>query len=172
MQVNISLVFLSVIQMDIAGYHQAAGSEPTFLVPNPLLPEPEQAARADDPEPNNLSDIDFWDVILSSKETLSLFFRYLWCKLRLLVRNSEVGSWHITVECSSLQVLEGLWEDYRSGHLNSVAQEMLITPQVLQKLGLTELKLKTFISEDQWEKGKKLLEASSGDQCEFTNIKV
>ena len=88
------------------------------------------------------------------------------------MRNNEVGSWHITVECSSLQVLEGLWEDYRSGHLNSVAQEMLITPQVLQKLSFTELKLKTFISEDQWEKGKGLLEASSGDYCEFTNIEV
>ena len=79
------------------------------------------------------------------------------------MRNNEVGSWHIAVECSSLQILEGLWEDYRSGHLNSVAQVMLITPQVLQKLGLTELELKTHISEDQYEQGKKLLEASSGD---------
>ena len=88
------------------------------------------------------------------------------------MRGDRVGSWHITVECSSLQVLEGLWEDYRSGHLNSVAQEILITQPVLEKLGLTELKLKTFISEDQYEKGKKLLDASSGDYCEFTNIEV
>ena len=49
---------------------------------------------------------------------------------------------------------------------------MLITPQVLEKLGLTELKLKTFISEDQYDKGKKLLEESSGDYCEFANIEV
>ena len=147
--------------MKVAGCHQAAGSKPT-----------EQASGADDPEPNNPPDIDAWDVILSFKEAVDLFFRYLRRKLHLRVRNNEVGSWHITVECSSLQVLEGLWEDYRSGHLNSVAQEMLITPQVLKKLGLTELKLKTFISEDQYEKGKKLLEASSGDYCEFTNIEV
>ena len=158
--------------MDIADYHQAAGSEPTFLVPNPFLPVPEQAAGADDPEPNNPPDIDVWNVILSFKESVDLFLRYLWYKLRLRVRNNEVGSWHITVECSSLQVLEGVWEDYRSGHLNSVAQEMLITPQVLEKLGVTELKLKTSISEDQCEKGKKLVEASSGDYCEFTNIEV
>ena len=92
--------------------------------------------------------------------------------LRLVLRNKVVKSWHITVECSSLQVLEGLWEDYRNGHLNLVAQEMLITPQVLEKLGRTELKLKIFISEDQYEKGKKLLESSSGDYCEFTNIEV
>ena len=139
---------------------------------NPLLPKPEQAAGADNPEPNNPPDIDAWTVILSFKESVDLFFRYLSCKLHLLVRNSEVGSWHITVACSSLEVLEGLWEDYRSGHLNSVAQEMLITQQVLEKLGHTELKLRTFISEDQYEKGKKLFKASSGDYCEFTNIEV
>ena len=49
---------------------------------------------------------------------------------------------------------------------------MLITQQVLEKLGRTELKLRIFISEDRYEKGKKLLKASSGDYCEFTNIEV
>ena len=146
--------------MDVAGRHQAAGSELTFHEPNPLLPEPEQAAGADDPEPNNPPDIDVWNVILSFKESVDLFFRYLLRKLHLPVRNSKVGSWHITVECSSLEVFDGLWEDYCSGHLNSVAQKILITRQVLEKLGLTELKLKTCIVE---QKGKKLLEASSGD---------
>ena len=129
---------------------------------NPFVPKPEQAAGADNPEPNNPPDIDAWTVILSFKESVDLFFQYLRVKLNLLVCKDEVGSWHITVACSSLKVHEGLWEDYRSGHLNSVAQEMLITPQVLEKLGRTELKLRIFISEDQYEKGKKLLEASSG----------
>ena len=109
---------------------------------NPLLPEPEQAAGADDPKPNNPPDIDVWDVILSFKEAVDLFLRYLSSKLHLRVRNKGKGSWYITVECSSPQVLEGLWEDYRSGHLNSVAQEMLITQQVLERLGLTKLKLR------------------------------
>ena len=139
---------------------------------NPFVPKPEQAAGADNPEPNNPPDIDAWTVILSFKESAGLFLQYLMGNLRLVLRNKVVKSWHITVECSSLQVLEGLWEDYRSGHLNSVAQEMLITQQVLEKLGLTELKLRTFISEDQCERGKKLLEASSGDYCEFTIIEV
>ena len=70
----------------------------------------------------------------------------------------------ITVESSSLQVPKGVWEYYRSGHFNSVAQEMLKS--------LIGLNLKTFISEDQYEKGKKLREASSGDYCEFTYIEV
>ena len=109
---------------------------------NPLLPEPEQAAGADDPKPNNPPDIDVWDVILSFKESTGLFLRYLISKLHLRVRNKGKGGWLITVECSSSQVLEGLWEDYRSGHLNSVAQEMLITQQVLERLRLTKLKLR------------------------------
>ena len=164
MQVNILLFFLSDLKIGVDRLI-AAGSEP-------LVPEPEQAEGADDPEANNPPDIDIWGVILSFKKSVDLFRQYLWRRLHLLVRGDRVGSWHITVECSSLQVLEGLWEDYRSGHLNSVAQEILITQPVLEKLGLTELKLKTFISEDQYEKGKKLLDASSGDYCEFTNIEV
>ena len=152
--------------MHLQRRNQATGSEP-------LLPEPEQIiVGADDPELNNPPDFHKWNVILSFKKSVLSFFRYLRRKRHVRVCYNKLGSWHITVECSSLQVLEGLWEDYRSGHLNSVAQEMLISPQVLEKLGLTELKLKTYISEDQYEKGKKLLEASSGDYCEFTNIEV
>ena len=49
---------------------------------------------------------------------------------------------------------------------------MLTTLRVLEKLDLTKLNLKIVISEDQNEKGKKLLEASSGDYCEFPNIEV
>ena len=58
--------------------------------------------------------------------------------------------------------------DNRSGHLSSVAQEMQRKP----KVDISKLKLKTFISKDQREKGKKLVEASSGDYCEFTDVEV
>ena len=146
--------------MDRAGFHQAAGLEPT-------LPEPEQAAGADDPDP---PDISVRDVLLPFKEAVGFFSRYLRCKLRLLVRHNEVRSLPMTVECSSSQDHEGLCEDFQSGHLNSVAQEMLRTPQVLEKLGVTELK--TFTAEYQCEKGTKLSEASSGNYCEFTNMEV
>ena len=68
---------------------------------NPFVPKPEQAAGADNPEPNNPPDIDAWTVILSFKESVDLFFQYLRVTLNLLVRKDEVGSWHITVACSS-----------------------------------------------------------------------
>ncbi|KAJ7388278.1 hypothetical protein OS493_038818 [Desmophyllum pertusum] len=73
---------------------------------------------------------DIWNVILSFKESFLLFAKYLRYKLNLDVRWCDVGSLLTTVECSSLQSLEGLWEDYCSGHLNEIAQQVLVTTDV------------------------------------------
>ena len=62
------------------------------------------------------------------------------------------GSLVLTVRCSSLEILERLWQDYSSDHLGKVAQEFLVTERVLEDLGLVELKLKITIPEkDYWE---------------------
>ena len=105
-----------------------------------------------------------WDVILSAKErTLSLLFYYFGYVRKVFVRSHDVGSLLITVECSSLQILEELWEDYRNGHLTEIAQEILVTAEVLEKLGLDEVRLETFISEEEYEKGKQIFMDSSGE---------
>ena len=66
--------------------------------------------------------------------------------------NVNPSSLVLTVRCSSLEVLERLWQDYSSGHLGKVAQEFLVTERVLEDLGLVELKLKITIPEkDYWE---------------------
>lgn len=109
------------------------------------------------------TEIGIWNVILSFKKSFELFLQYLGNKLNVFVRRHDVGSLLITVECSSLQILEGLWEDYNSGHLNEVAQEMLISAEVLEKLGLTEVKMKTFISDEEYEKGKRIFMDNSGE---------
>lgn len=96
-----------------------------------------------------------WDVVLSVRNRLCAFYNHLQYGLRVLVRGHHLGSLTITVECSSLQTLEGLWNDYTSGHLEEVAQEVLVTSDVLKTLGIAGMKLKTFISEEQYEKGKK-----------------
>ena len=108
------------------------------------------------------TEIQIWDVILSFKKSFELFLQYLTCKLNVFVRSHDIGSLLITVECSSLQILEGLWQDYCNGHLTNVAQERLVTPQVLEKLGFTEIKLKTSISKEEYEKGKWIFKNSSG----------
>lgn len=110
-----------------------------------------------------------WDVITALKETFILFLQYLGFKHKVYVRGHERGSLLITVECSSLQILEGLWQDYCSGHLNEIAQEILVTAEVLEKIGLDEMKLKTFISEEEYENGKQIFMDTSGE-CTAFNI--
>ena len=71
---------------------------------------------------------------------------------QVLIVNVNLGSLVLTVKCSSLEILERLWQDYSSGHLGKVAQEFLVTERVLEDLGLLELKLKiTIPEEDYWE---------------------
>ncbi len=61
--------------------------------------------------------------------------------------NTQQGSLIITLECSSLETLEGLWKDYRSGRLNEMAQKYLVTDEVLKEFDLIEAKLMTTIRE-------------------------
>jgi len=140
--------------------HQAAGGS--------AAPEHEQAEAESFPgreirsnQQDPPTEIDMWKVILSFKNSFNLFLQYLTCKLNVVVQHLDVGSLLITVECRSLQILEGLWEDYSSGHLNQVARETLITAEVLEKLELTEVTLKTSISVEQYEKGKQIFMDSS-----------
>ena len=71
---------------------------------------------------------------------------------QVLIVDVNPGSLVLTVRCSSLEILERLWQDYSSGHLGKVAQEFLVTERVLEDLGLVELKLKITIPEnDYWE---------------------
>ena len=100
---------------------------------------------------------DIWSVIMSFKDSFRLLFGYLRNNLNALVEDIRLGSLSIAVKCSSLQILEGLWEDYISGHLNQVVQETLVTHEVLEILGLKELKLKVFISDEKYHNGKLIL---------------
>ena len=109
------------------------------------------------------TEIQIWTVIISFKKSFELFFQYLAYKLDIFSSKHDLGSLLITVECSSLLILEGLWEDYCSGHLNAIAQEMLVTAEVLEKLGLADVRLKSFISEEEYEKGKQIFMDHSGD---------
>ena len=83
-------------------------------------------------------------------------------KLGVDIQGNKLGSLVITVSCSSLQVLERLWEDYCSGHLNEVVQQTLVTTEVLEELGLSEVKLKTIISEEEYKAYKEFFMQRSG----------
>ncbi|XP_022791936.1 uncharacterized protein LOC111331144 [Stylophora pistillata] len=100
---------------------------------------------------------DIWKVILSFKESFRLLLDYLSSQLKLRILSYGSGSLSITAACSSLEILEGLWKDYCSGHLNTVAEKILFTSEVLKRLSLSEVKLRTIIKEEDYHKLKQCL---------------
>ena len=70
----------------------------------------------------------------------------------------STGSLLITVKCDSLQILARLWEDYLSDHLGKVIQRSFVTEEILTEFSLAELKLKTTISEEEYEACKAYFE--------------
>ena len=107
--------------------------------------------------------LDFWYVVFSFKRPLELLIRYLKIKLGVDVQSYRLGSLVITVSCSSLEVLEALWNEYRTGRLNKVVQDTLVTGEVLEKLELSEVELRTIISEEDYLSYKEFLKNRSGN---------
>ena len=113
------------------------------------------------------AELDMWNVIMAFKDSFRLLFRYLKNNLNALVEDIELGSLLITVKCSSLQILGGLWKVYKSGYLNQVVQETLVTHEVLEILGIDEVKLIVSISEQEYERGKQIFADNSGERAAF-----
>ena len=68
----------------------------------------------------------------------------------VLLVEAHLGSLIITVSCSSQQILDELWEDYCSGHLNEMAQKFLVNDEILKEFDLKEAKLTTTILEEDY----------------------
>ena len=111
------------------------------------------------------AELDMWNVIMAFKDSFRLLFRYLKNNLNALVEDIELGSLLITVKCSSLQILEGLWKVYKSGYVNQVIQERMVTHEVLEILGIDEVKLIVSISEQEYERGKQIFADNSGERA-------
>ena len=113
--------------------------------------------------------LDFWYIVYSFKSSLNLFISYLKMKLGVDVEDYRLGSLVLTVSCSSLEVLEALWKEYRTGHLNNVVQASLVTAEVLEKLDLSEVKLRTIISEEDYLLYKDVLNHRQGNNKKSSN---
>ena len=87
----------------------------------------------------------FQTVDPSKPEELNGYLQYLKDVRQVLFVDAQTGSLIITVECNSLEILEGLWNDYRTGHLNEIAEKFLVTDNILKEFGLTDVKLTTTI---------------------------
>lgn len=80
-------------------------------------------------------------------------FAYYLEKVRKVVIvdiTQKLESLYVTVECSSLQILEDLWNDYCSEYLSGWAEDTLVTQEVLEELGILSVKLRTTISEKEY----------------------
>lgn len=89
---------------------------------------------------------------LSTAEELNGFLQYMKEVRQVFIVETKRGSLIITVECTSLEILVGLWNDYCSGYLNKMAQKYLVTTELLKELGLLDVKLTVTILEDEYEK--------------------
>lgn len=126
--------------------------EPQFGAMNPTTSGDPQTYQPDSP-----ADVGIWHVILSFKASFALLVEYVTVKLGGHVVENRLKCLIMTVSCCSLDVLDRLWEDYQSGHLDEVVQETLVTAEVLQVLGLHELKLKTTIPFEEYQACKQFL---------------
>lgn len=86
----------------------------------------------------------------SNQEERNGFLQYLKDVRNVLLVEAHTGSLIITVSCSSLQILDELWEDYCSGHLNEMAQKFLVNDEILKEFDLKEAKLTTTILEEDY----------------------
>ena len=73
-------------------------------------------------------------------------------KLTYNSRPSEesVKKLRVAVECKNQEILEQLWRDCRSGHLNEVAGKCLLTDDIKRRFHLKSMKFKTTILEEDY----------------------
>ena len=84
------------------------------------------------------------------KNIPACLYCYLQGSLDVKVLEANQGSLWITVECSTVEILERLWEDYCSGHLNAVAEERLLTDDIKSRFDVESIKLETTILEEDY----------------------
>ena len=85
---------------------------------------------------------------------------YLEGVLHVKVKDAVEGSLRITVECHNLEILEELWDDYCSGHLNVVAEKYLLTDDIKRRLHVESIMLKTIILEEDYLVCKEVLKGN------------
>ena len=99
----------------------------------------------------------------TNPEELNGYLKYLTDVRKVLLVDTQQGSLIITVECCSLEILEGLWEDYCSGHLNEMAQKYLVTDDVLKEFGLIKVTLATTILAEEYSACRKYFLKITGE---------
>ena len=98
----------------------------------------------------NLVAFKYLQTVDPSKPDLNGFVYYMEKVRNVLIVDAQPGSLILTLKCPSLEILEELWNDYCTGHLNEMAQKFLVTVELLMALGLTAVKLTTTILHEEY----------------------
>lgn len=77
-------------------------------------------------------------------------------------KEESENSLRIAVECHNLDSLERLWEDYRSGRLNAIAENCLVTEDIKRKFHVESVNLTTTILENDYLACKEFLSNKQG----------
>ena len=91
----------------------------------------------------------------SNLEELNGFLQYMQKVRQVILVDVKTGSLIITVRCTSLRILDELWKDYCTGHLQEVAQRYLVTEDILHHWGLDSVQLTLTISEEEYKAYRK-----------------
>ena len=88
----------------------------------------------------------------STHQQFNAFQTFLQDTLGVFVEAQRISSLTITVKCPTLESLEALWDSYKSGLLNAMAEKYLVTEDILRQYNLTSIELKTTMSADSYRK--------------------
>ena len=142
-------------QMVVTGVKRKA-VEPVASAGLPLAGRTESAEEGGSQGVMNFIARKYFQTVDTTKpEELNGFLRFLTDVRKVLVLDAQSGSLILTALCSSLEILDALWYDYCTGHLNDMAQKYLVTKDVLKEFGLTKLKLTTTIQGEEYMAARK-----------------
>ena len=99
---------------------------------------------------------------LNTHSALDKFFEYLSGTLDGVLLDLHAGSLNLTIHCRTLEILDRMWNDYCSGHLDTVAEGCLVTDEIKRETGVDTIRLKTTILENDYLKCREFLKEISG----------
>ena len=100
---------------------------------------------------------------LSTPGSVGAFIEHITKVYNLAVKAVKSGSLILTVQCFTLEGLEMLWNDYRSGCLNDIAERFLVTGELKRKLNVENFRLTITIEEENYLICKKTLMEKTGE---------
>ncbi|XP_066016011.1 uncharacterized protein [Pocillopora verrucosa] len=131
--------------------HERKAVDPVASAGLPLVGRTENVEEAGSQGVMNFIARKYFQTVDTTKpEERNEFLRFLTDVRKVLVLDAQSGSLILTALCRSLEILDALWYDYCTGHLNDMAQKYLVTKDVLKEFDLTELKLITTIQREEY----------------------